>query len=137
MKYSLAYQGWSGLTAEGGSLGTIEIQHDGRRFQEDTESLIKIKYVYAQPRKPIKTEQKYYAVATRCKQFVKVVFTHSSGCKGVRFIQCPDKKDLQQVKEMFIQEYLMLKGLSDDTWTVKAALMEETDEVVFKDLEEA
>lgn len=137
MKYSLAYQGWSGLTAEGGSLGTIELQHDGRQFKADTESLIKISYVDAKPRKHVKTGQKYYAVTSRCKQFVKVVFTHSSGCKGVRYIQCPDKRDQQAIKEMFIQEYLMLKGLSDDTWTVKAAIMEDTTEVVFKDLEEA
>lgn len=135
MKYSLSYVGWTGLTSEGGSLGTIEIRHDGRQFKVKTESLIKISYMNAKPRR-IKEGQKYYVVATRCEQFVKVVFIHPSGCKGVKCIQCPRQKDQQAVKEMFIQEYLMFKGLRDDTWAVKVAMSEDTTEVVFKDLEE-
>lgn len=137
MKYSLAFHGWASLTAEGGSLGTIEIQHDGRQFKVNTNDLLKITLIEIQHKKHKRADQKYTIVSTRARLFVRVLFTHPSGCKGVRLIQCSAPVDQKNVKEMFIQEYLMWKNLSEDTWAVKAAMDEDAVEVVFKDLEEA
>lgn len=135
MNYSLAFNGWASITTEGGSLGTILIMHDGRKFEVETLRLIKLELI-ERKRKPMPKGMKVRVRTSRCTKFVKVSFTHPTGVRGVRLIQTASEMDQRQVKDTLIQEYLLTKGLSDDSYTVKMVMAQDQTEVVFKDLEE-